>query len=159
VLEFNFYIKDASSAKRYWLYGMFSLCITRDPAVDTSAIFAVLKTIIFYTNTAAVAKMSVLPPCILRASRQILENIYSDSTTKTVLYKLDRTYNIAFSFEHCAPTLDMSARSGAENAATGNPVHTHQVLYQFVNSHRSTMDTSSTSDAMMPSSSKKQRTS
>ena len=138
---------------------MFSLCITRDPATDTSAIFTVLKTILFYTNTAAVAKMSVLPPCILRASRQILENIYSDNTKTAVLYKLDRTYNIAFSFECCKPTLDMSTRSGVENAATSHPVHTHQVLYQFVNSHPSTMDTSTASDAMMPSSSKKQRTS
>jgi hypothetical protein len=130
---------------------MFSLCITRDPTMDTNAIFTMLKTIIVYTNTTTTTKMSVLSACMLPVSRQILENIYNDDTQSVVLYKLDRTYDLAFSFQCCAPM-------SSENPSASNPTHTHELLYRFVNSHPNIIKSSALSDCMVPSSCKKQRT-
>ena len=130
---------------------MFSLCITRDPAIDTNTIFTMLKTILVYTNTTTTTKMSVLPACMLPVSRQILANIYSDDTESVVLYRLDRTFDLAFSFQCCAPVSDEDA--------VDDPTHTHELLYCFVNSHPNILKSSASCDCTLPSCSKKQRTS
>jgi len=75
----------------------FTIVIENCLEVDIIKMSSVLKNIIYHTNTTDTHRPPILTGKIFQVSKSLLENIYKDNAGASVIYSLDRPYNIAFS--------------------------------------------------------------